>query len=91
MDPAKPSSKSLVSYHLFKLCLSLVCFHLIADVQVPLTTSRNYLLDGKSSFVYWNLLVISGLKCWQLFYLHADMQHPLNVNCPCVSYMPAWF
>ena len=52
MDPAKPSRKSLVSYHLFKLCLSLVCFHLIADVQVPLTTSKNYLLDGKSSFVY---------------------------------------
>ena len=33
-DPAKSSSKSVVSYHLLALCLILVCYDLSAGMQV---------------------------------------------------------
>ena len=50
MDPAKSSSKSVVSYQLLALCLILVCFDLHAGMQVSNLRSLNQ-VNRELSFI----------------------------------------
>ena len=66
MDPAKPSSKPVVSYHLLKLCLTLVFIYLHAGMQV--TTLRS--LQANRRELSFNKLCLTLV----FFHLHAGMQ-----------------